>query len=227
MMIFASSSSSQSRSASASRPVVLLVAFAVVAVLCWVFPPFHIRSLRQVKADIAGATFNPTNFVEKFWGETLLPAATTAADAEEVVAVIAADPQKVRELFGRTLGISSTYCLFLRGSGRVVSATDDRIDLSLKSEGDRVDISVPLGLVFGSAVRDGTGLLDSSSFPNAQEFNDISARLNVVVETKVLPELQRVATVGKRVQFVGCVEVADEERDLQPLQLVPVFVKAE
>jgi predicted lipoprotein len=205
----------------------LFIAIIVLAGLCWAFPPFHFHSVKQVKADIAGATFNPRNFVEKFWGEKLLPSSAQAADAEKVLAVIAASPQRVREQFGRTVGVSSSYFLFLRGTGRVVGADADSIGLSLKPAGSGVDISVSLGLVFGNAVRDGTGLLNSSSFPNAQEFNDISAGLNAVVEAKVLPELQKIATVGKHVQFVGCVEVADEETDLKPLKLVPVFVKVE
>jgi predicted lipoprotein len=86
---------------------------------------------------------------------------------------------------------------------------------------------VPLGLVFGNAVRDGTGLLSSGTFPNAQQFNDIAARLNQIVETRVLPELQRIAALGQSVKFVGCVDVADEERDLRPLKLVPVSVQLE
>lgn len=204
-----------------------IIAIALIAALCWAFPPFHVRSVKQVQADIVGATFNPKNFVEQFWTEKLLPGGAQAADAEKVLATIESSPEKVREQFGRTLGISSTYCLFLRGSGRVVSMSDDSIGLSLKSEGDTVDISLPLGLVFGNAVRDGTGLLKASSFPNAQEFNDISAGLNNIVETRVLPEFQKIATVGKRVQFVGCVEVADEETDLKPLHLVPISVTAE
>lgn len=204
-----------------------LIAVLVVAGLCWAFPPFHIRSLKQVKADIVGATFNPTNFVEQFWSGKLLPAADQAADAAKVLAAIAANPEKVGEQFGRTVGISSSYFLFLRGTGRVVSADADSIGLSLQAQGTNVDIAVPLGPVFGNAVRDGTGLLDSSSYPNAQEFNDISAGLNHLVETQVLPELQGIAAIGKRVRFVGCVEVADEDSDLKPLKLVPISVKLE
>jgi predicted lipoprotein len=204
-----------------------LVVGAFLVALCWVFPPFHILSAAQVRAKIQGDTFNPTNFVTEFWSQKLLPAAATAADAGKVVAAIAASPKKVREQFGHTMGISTTYCLFLRGSARVVAVGDESIGLSLKNEGDAVDISVPLGLLFGNAVRDGTGLIDSSSFPNAQDFNGISTELNRRVETQVLPELKKIAMVGKRVQFVGCVEVADEETDLKPLKLVPVSVKAE
>ena len=85
---------------------------------------------------------------------------------------------------------------------------------------------IELGFVFGNAVRDATGLITASSYPNAQEFNDISAALNSMVEANVLPQLQQIAKVGDRIQFVGCAEVGDEDTDLKPLKLVPVMVKA-
>ncbi len=206
-----------------------LIALAVCVGLCWAFPPFRIRSLKAVRAAQRSAQFNASDFVGRFWSEKLLPATEQAADAKQVLALAASAPAKVREQFGRTVGVSSSYFLFVRGSGRVVSVSDDSIGLSLKQEGegDTAEVVVPLGLVFGNAIRDGTGLLDSSAYPNAQEFNDVSAALNSIVETNVLPQLQQIAKVGKRVQFAGCVEVADEETDLQPLKLVPIAVKPE
>ena len=221
------SDGTQPRSGKASRRVIGVVALMAVVVFCWLFPPIHVRSLKKVKAEIADARFNPTDFVEQFWSAKLLPAANQAAEATEVLALIATSPQQARAQFGRTVGVSSSYFLFLRGTGRVVSADADSVGLSLRPEGSDVDISVPLGLVFGNAVRDATGLLDPSSYPNAQEFNDISAALNHIVETRVLPELQKITTVGKRVRFVGCVEVSDEDQDLKPLKLVPISVKVE
>lgn len=204
-----------------------LILLLVVGGLCCVFPPFRVHSLKEVRAAQAGQQFNAADFVGRFWSEKLLPATAKAADVEQVVAVIANSPTKVREQFGKTVGVSSSYFLFVRGAGRVVSANDDSIGLSLKAEGEVAEVLVPLGLVFGNAVRDGTGLLDPSAYPNAQEFNDISAALNSIVETNVLPQLQQMAKVGKRLQFAGCVEVADEESDLKPLKLVPISVKPE
>jgi|WetSurMetagenome_2_1015567.scaffolds.fasta_scaffold348372_2 predicted lipoprotein len=217
----------QSRSGKGNRFVICLVVLAVAAGFCWIFPPIHIRSLARVQAARAVARFNAPDFVDRFWNERLLKSLNQAADAGKVLAAIAAGPQQAHEQFGRSVGISSSYYFFLRGSGRVVSVDDQGIGLSLKAEGNDVDVLVPLGLVFGNAVRDGTGLLDSSAFPNSQEFNDISAGLNHIVETQVLPELQRIAAVGKRVLFVGCVEVADEDQDLKPLKLVPISAKPE
>jgi predicted lipoprotein len=204
-----------------------LIAFIIVAGLCWVFPPFRVHSRKVVREAQKSAQFNATEFVGRFWGEKLLPATAGAADVMQVLAATAGGPAIVRKQFGHTVGVSSSYFLFVRGSGRVISASDDSIGLSLKPEGDTAEVVVPLGLVFGNAVRDGTGLLNSSSYPNAQEFNDISAALNSIVETNVLPQLQQLAKIGKRIQFTGCVEVADEETDLQPLKLVPITVKLE
>lgn len=209
------------------RALPWLVIIAAVAGLCWVFPPFHIRSQKVVRTAQESAQFNATDFVSQFWHEKLLPATGQAAEAATVLEAIAVAPRQVREQFGRTVGMSSSYFLFLRGSGRVVSADAENIGLAVKAVGAEPDIVVPLGFVFGNAVRDGTGLLNSSSYPNAQEFNDISAALNSIVETNVLPRFQQIATVGRRIEFAGCVEVGDEETDLKPLRLVPISVKAE
>jgi predicted lipoprotein len=204
-----------------------LIALILLAGLCCVLPPFRVRSLKAVREAQVSKEFNATDLVGRFWGEKLLPGIEQAADVTQVLAALANSPAKVRRQFGRTVGVSSSYFLFVRGAGRVVSASDDSIGLALKPEDETAEVVVPLGLVFGNAIRDGTGLLDSSSYPNAQEFNDISAALNSIVETNVLPQLQQMAKVGKRIQFAGCVEVADEETDLRPLKLVPITVKPE
>ena len=199
-----------------------VIAVVVLAGLCWAFPPIRVRSLQAVRQAQVNAQFNASDFVSRFWAERLLPATTQATDVAKVLEAIAGGPQKVREQFGRTVGVSSAYFLFVRGSGRVVKVSQEQIDLAVN--GDDADVTVPLGLVFGNAARDGTGLLDSSSYPNAQQFNDISAALNSLVETNVLPQLRRLAAVGKRIHFAGCVEVGDEEQDLKPLKLVPISI---
>jgi len=165
------------------RTVAIFIGIAVFAILSWVFPLFHIRSLKAMQAAQAGAQFNVTNFVADFWRDKLLGAAEHVTDATKVLEAIALNPQKAREQFGRSVEIGSTYYYFLRGGGRVVSVSDDGIGISLKQEGNSVDIFVPLGLVFGNALRDGTGLLNSSDYPNSQQFNDIAAGLNRIVET--------------------------------------------
>jgi predicted lipoprotein len=208
-----------------NRLLPTLMVIAVLGVLCAAFPPFQVRSLKAVRAAQAGGEFNAADFAGRFWNGELLPAVAKAADAAAVLDKIAADPKSVRERYGRTVGVGSSYYLFLRGDGRVVSVDGEAVGLSLKPDGTEAQIVVPLGFVFGSAVRDATGLIQASSFPNAQEFNDIAAALNSIVETNVLPQLKRAANVGSRIRFAGCAEVGDEDLDLTPLKLVPIEVK--
>ena len=205
----------------------MLIVLALVGVLCWVFPPFHVRSLKAVREAQAGAQFNAEEYASRFWSEELLPAAEKAVDVTTVLDSVAADPRSVGEQFGRTVGVSSSYYLFVRGIGRVVSADDDSIGLSLQPEGNEAQVVISLGFVFGNAVRDATGLIRASDYPNAQEYNDVSAALNSIVETKVLPRLHKIAAVGKRIEFAGCAEITEAQSDLDPLTLVPVYLKPE
>ena len=209
------------------RAVLAVVALGLLAGVFRFVPLFHLVPLKQEQGRQAAAEFNATNFATAFWNDKLLKSLERAADAGQVLAALAADPQKARTQFGRTLGISSSTLFFLRGTGRIVGVTKKGVALTLKDDGDTADILLPTGLLFGNTVRDGTGLLDASAFPNSQNFNDLSTELNRIVETTLLPKLREQAKVGMNISFVGCAEVAEEDADVKPLKVIPVSVKLE
>jgi predicted lipoprotein len=109
----------------------------------------------------------------------------------------------------------------------VLAVSDDEIALAITPGTTNAEIVLLAGLVFGNTVRDGTGLLNVNDYPNSQDFNDISAELNKIIETRVLPKLREGVKVGAAVRFVGCAEVADESTDLRPLKLVPIQAEVE
>ena len=205
------------------RRVAGVLAFtAIAAIICWLFPLFHVVTLKQADAEKAATVFNPTNFVDRFWNERLLKSLDRAVPAEKLVSEIKRDPTAARKKYGRNFGIGDSYLYFLSGTGRVLSVTDDEIALAISEGATQAEVSLQVGLVFGNAVRDATGLLDVNNYPNSQDFNDISAELNRRVETQVLPKLRDQAKVGARIHFTGCAEVDDESSDLNPLKVIPV-----
>jgi predicted lipoprotein len=107
----------------------------------------------------------------------------------------------------------------------VIGVTNDEVALALTQSATQPEIVLPTGLLFGNAVRDATGLLDVSDYPNSQDFNGISQALNHIIETRVLPTLRERAEVGATVRFVGCTEIADESTDLKPLRVVPIQIE--
>ncbi|HZI32002.1 MAG TPA: DUF2291 family protein, partial [Candidatus Binatia bacterium] len=150
-----------------------------------------------------------------------------AVKADVLLPAIESDPAAARKKFSRSVGLSQTYYYFLSGTGRVVNVSDDSISLAMTGDATNAQVTLQTGLVFGDAVRDGTGLLDVNDYPNSQDFNDISAALDNLVETRVIPSLQKQATIGSMIFFAGCAEVDDESTDLHPLNVVPIMTQAE
>jgi hypothetical protein len=204
-----------------------IIALMVAAGLCWVFPLFHAVPLKTAAAAKAAATFNPAPFAEFFWTEKLLTSLDQAARADELVSLIQTDPASAKKKYSRSIGLSEGYFYFLRGEGRILSVSDDEVVLAVTGGGTRAEVSLQAGLIFGNAVRDGTGLLSANDYPNSQDFNDISAALNHLVETSVQPKLRAQAKIGARISFAGCAEVNDEAADLKPLKVIPLQTQSE
>ena len=89
------------------------------------------------------------------------------------------------------------------------------------------DIVLQTGVVSGNTVRDATGLLSASDYPNSQQFNAISNELNRLVETLVIPSAKQAAQVGRQIEFVGCARVLNLPADASPLKLIPLEVRVE
>jgi len=209
------------------RAVPWLIAIVVIAGICWLFPLFHVVPLQTANAAKAAATFNATQFAETFWTSQLLSSLDKTVKAEVLLTAVQSDPGAAKKKFSRSVGLSDSYLYFVSGTGRVVAVSDDTVLLAVTEGSTNAEVSLQSGLIFGDAVRDGTGLLNASAYPNSQDFNDISAALNQIVETRVLPDLRQQAKVGARISFAGCAEVSDESSDLKPLKVIPIQTKAE
>src|SRR5579862_5291027 len=99
------------------RRLPLIVLLLLLLGVYTAFPPMRFHSLASLRAVQASAQRGSQNDIETFWNDKLLPAAEKATDAAAVVQAIATDSKSVRDHFGRTVGVSSSYFLFLRGSG--------------------------------------------------------------------------------------------------------------
>jgi predicted lipoprotein len=204
-----------------------LIVVAALTGLCWAFPLFHVVPLKQAAEQKEAGVFNAAQFVEKFWTQTLLKSLDKAVRAEVLLSAIQHDRAAARKAHARQLGLSESYIYFVAGRGRVLKMADDEVYLAIAPGVTNAELLLLTGLVFGNTIRDGTGLLDVNDYPNSQDFNDISAELNKLIETRVLPKLRERAKVGAMVRFAGCAEVVDETSDLQPLKLIPIQAEVE
>jgi predicted lipoprotein len=205
------------------RVVRCLIALVAVAGFFRLFPLFHVVRLKTAAAEQAATVFDATRFAETFWSGKLVPSINTSSvNAAVLLPAIRADAAAARKNYAHGAGLGDTYFYFVSGSGRVTSVSDDEVSLRVTNGGNDSEVSIQTGLIFGDALRDGTGLLNPGDFPNSQNYNDISAALDHIAESRVLPALRKQGKVGATIFFAGCAEVDDESTDLKPLKVIPI-----
>jgi predicted lipoprotein len=207
------------------RVLTIVLWLLAVAIFTWFFPLFHVVRLAEKQSQSKSIEFDARALAKQFWTQRLLPALGQATDVTEVLAVARSEPKQVRSRFGRTVGLSRSYFLFVRGSGTVAAIDKAGVKLAIDGSPPSESIVLRTGPIFGSAVRDATGLLEASSFPNSRQFNDLAAELNSIVLQTVTAKLKDEAQPGQRIEFVGCAEVQNEPGDLNPLKIIPLRVK--
>src|SRR5262245_35350935 len=199
------------------RALTIFLSVLAISIFTWFFPLCHVVRLAEKQSRSKSIEFDARAIAEQFWTQRLLPALGQATDVTEVLAVARSDPKQVRSRFGRTVGLSRSYFLFVRGSGTVAGIDKAGVKLAIDGSEPSENILLRPGPGFGSAVRDATGLLDASSFPNSRQFNDLAAELNNIVQQTGTAKLKDAAQPGQRIEFVGCAEVQNEPGDLNPL----------
>jgi predicted lipoprotein len=198
---------------------------AAAALVAWFFPLFHVVPVEQAAANAAQQKFNAAKFAESFWNERLVPALDKAVDVETLLKALRENPAEARKRYGRSLGVSRQTVYLVQAHGTVVTVDKKAIGVALAQNAAEADIALQLGPLFGNAIRDVTGFIRPGDFPNSQHFNDLAAELNRLAEMKVMTPLAADAKVGRPIQVIGCVELADDEEAGKPLSIIPLSIK--
>src|SRR5262249_33402852 len=116
-----------------SRRRVLTIAVWVlaVAIFTWFFPLFHVVRLAEKQSQSKSIEFDARALAKQFWTQRLLPALGQATDVTDVLAAARSDPKQVRSRFGRTVGLSRSYFLFVYGSGTVTAIDKAGVKLAI------------------------------------------------------------------------------------------------
>jgi predicted lipoprotein len=185
------------------------------------FPLFHVVPLEQAAMRQQVDVFNPKEFAERYWTTRLVPRLADAHDAATVLAALETNPAQARSQFGRTVGLGRSTYFLLRGEGTIFSVDKNAIGVALAEAEREPDLLITTGPVFGNAVRDAPGAITAGELSRSQDFNDLAAELNLLVENRVEKPLAEHAHVGSHVRFVGCVEILGE-KPIKPLKLIPL-----
>jgi predicted lipoprotein len=200
-----------------------LVGLVAIVLLLIAFPPFHIRRLDSAARELAGehvAGADVGRLARQFWDTKMASPSLHPTDWRVLVAALRRDPAQGGRPYGHEPAIGGPWFYLLSGEARVVAIDRRGLWLGGPDLGDW-RVLLQTGPIFGSALRDGTGLLrleDFSSF----DFNELGARLNRLSEDQVGSVLRREAEVGTRVEFLAAGRLDEVSGDGRTLLLAPI-----
>ena len=200
----------------------------LVMLLLIIFPPFH---LHRIDGHARGspndhtASADITQVATRFWNNGLTSQQLHPTDWLVLIKALREDPQRASRQYGHRPGIGGPWFYLLSGEARVISVDARGLWLSAPELGDW-RVLLQTGPIFGSALRDATGLLrleDFSSF----DFNELGADLNRLSETQVGPVLRRDARVGHPLGFLAAGRLDIVSGDDRTVLLAPIQVSVQ
>jgi predicted lipoprotein len=183
---------------------------------------FYFQNLKEKRAEQANKEFNAEQYARNFWDE-LSERIDKAADAKQFLMLFRLDPKKAIENYStKAKHVSSTHFFLLQGEGRIISATKDGVLICLTETEVNPEILIATDLIFGAAVRNASGLVDSDDFPDSMNYNKVSEEINNIVIKQMIPPFKDKARQGSIVYFVGAAEIFESDPQISPLRVIPI-----
>ena len=182
-------------------PVVLLVLVAAMALS---------TTYRDDDAAAPGAdaAFDPKEFAADTYPEVADVIQQEAKPLTEVLKAVAADPEKAGKELGRREASSGAYTYSVKGQGTAGQVEQSLLPLTVPGLPKDTSVSLQVGpAINGSALRDASGTVEFGEFTNQVEYADAATALNSEMREQVLADLDPASLAGKKVTFVGAVQL--------------------
>jgi predicted lipoprotein len=201
------------------RLLIIIFTVFLIFLLC---NSFYFGNLGKRQASKAYEKFDAGQYARKFWDE-LNKKLDQAVDAKHFLELFRLAPDIAIERYStRTRHVSSTHFFLLQGEGKIVSIGQEGVLICLTEAKVNTEILITTDLIFGNAVRNASGLVDSDDFPDSMDYNKVSEEINNIVMNEVIPSFHDKVKEGLKVHFVGAAEVFESDPQISPLRVIPI-----
>ncbi len=193
----------------------------VALVLIVGYNSVYIKKLDEVNAG-AVKTFDAAAYADTYFYKELPAETSKAPEIGKLIGLIKTDPDNTFKTYGHALAIGTTRYFLVTGDGQV-SNIDNNGVMILTASGNSILLETEY--VYGNAVRDASGLVDVNKFSNTMDLNNISADVDKIIRTKVLPPVVSQLKKGDRVQFTGAISLNQAHLQLDEIEVTPISLK--
>jgi predicted lipoprotein len=196
-----------------------------VVILLVAYNSIYFKKLDEVKAATTG--FDGVAYASKFWSEKLVPAMEEGVDLSRLLLQLQTNPEPAFASHSHALGIGNIKYFPVKGEATVEMINENEFVISLDNQPSGTVLMIANEYIFGNAVRDASGQIDINAFTNTRDFNTVSAEINNIIRTKVIPSFKDKVKTGDRVRFTGAIELNQKYLNLNAIEIIPVSLSVE
>lgn len=205
------------------KTIKYLVALVVIALVA--FNSVYFKKLSEVKAATSSRQFDAAAYATDYLKNKLPGQLKNAIEINTLTSLLQAEPKKTFGQYSHALGIGNIRFFLVQGQGEIIKIEDDATTVLVKKDTVRQLVRIATEYVFGNAIRDASGLININEFNNTMDFNNVSAEINKIIRSEVLPPFKAQAQKGDVVQFVGAIELNQAHVKLDDIEVVPITLK--
>jgi predicted lipoprotein len=198
--------------------VIIIVVFAVV------YNSVYFKKLDEVKA-MGVANFDAKAYAKTYLDTKLPPLMDKAIEVNQLVSLLKSDKDKAFDTYSHAMDIGNIRFIIVKGEGAVSGIDDNDVTVITKAGTSVQPVKIATEFVYGNAVRDASGLVNTNDFAKTADLNNISAEINKTIRTQILPPFKAQVKKGDVVQFTGVLELNREHLNTTDMEAIPVSLK--
>jgi predicted lipoprotein len=198
---------------------------SIMLLLVVAYNSVYFKKLDEVKAASTSRKFDAVAYANNFYNKKLVPNLDKSVDINVLLELVKSDPAKAFKEHSHALGIGNIRYFLVHGEGVITSIGENAVSLQLKGDSTSKLIKIATEFVYGNAIRDASGLVDINEFNSTMDFNNVSAEINKIVRTNVLPAFKASAKAGDVVKFSGAIELNQAHLKTDNIEVVPVVLE--
>jgi predicted lipoprotein len=176
----------------------------------------EIKPLDQVRK--ANQKFDAKLFAKDFYEKTLPASFSKATELPTLLAALNTDKDKAFKDYSQAVSIGNVRNFLVKGEGKISKINESDIELVIGNK----TVKIATEYIYGNAIRDASGTFDIRAFTNTADINNIAAELNRIVRNTVVPNFRKNAKIGKKVSFIGAIEMNQEHLKLDQIEIYPI-----
>jgi len=192
-----------------------------VIIILTAYNSVYFKKLDEVKAA-AAPEFDAAAYARNYFDNKLPEALNKAVEINQLAAMLQKDEEKTFSTHSNALGIGNIRYFLVKGEGTITAVDENNVSVLAAADGSEKPVKIAIEYVFGNAVRDASGLININEFENTMDFNNVSAEINKIIRGEVLPSFKAKAEKGKRMRFVGALELNQEHLNFDDPEIIPV-----